>query len=76
MLTRTVLVADEYLKADVQGIDLSPIQPELVPPNARFMFEDAESTWVHKADSLNYIHIRHMTSGIKDWSKLLAQAYR
>lgn len=40
------------------------------------MFEDAESTWVHKADSLNYIHIRHMTSGIKDWSKLLAQAYR
>jgi len=69
-------MADEYPAAAVLGVDLSPIQPEWVPPNARFMVDDVEADWVHKPDSFDYIHIRHMTSSIRDWRKLLSQAYK
>ncbi|KAK0640601.1 S-adenosyl-L-methionine-dependent methyltransferase [Cercophora newfieldiana] len=69
-------MADEYPEADVLGIDLSPIQPEWVPPNARFMVDDAEADWVYKPDSLDYIHIRHMTGAIRNWTNLLSQAYK
>jgi SAM-dependent methyltransferase len=69
-------MADEYPEAAVLGIDLSPIQPEWVPPNARFMVDDAEADWVHQPESLDYIHIRHMTSAVRNWPKLLRQAYR
>ena len=29
-------VADDYPAAQVMGIDLSPIQPSLIPPNLQF----------------------------------------
>ncbi|KAH7128027.1 S-adenosyl-L-methionine-dependent methyltransferase [Dactylonectria estremocensis] len=69
-------MGDEYPEADVLGIDLSPIQPSWVPPNVRFIVDDAEAEWLHAPESLDYIHIRHMTSSIRDWSKLVSQAYR
>ncbi|KAK5657918.1 hypothetical protein OQA88_2467 [Cercophora sp. LCS_1] len=69
-------VADEYPEADVLGIDLSPIQPNKIPHNLRFMVNDAESKWFHRPNTFNYIHIRHMTSSIKDWPRLLSQAYK
>ena len=69
-------MADEYPGATVLGIDLSPIQPNWVPPNVSFMVDDAESDWLYKPNSFDYIHIRHMTSSIKDWPKLVAQAYK
>lgn len=68
-------VGDEYPEADVLGIDLSPIQPSWVPPNVRFMVDDAEAAWIYPPGSLDYIHIRHMTSSVRDWPKLMAQAY-
>ncbi|KAH7177019.1 S-adenosyl-L-methionine-dependent methyltransferase [Dactylonectria macrodidyma] len=69
-------MGDEYPEADVLGIDLSPIQPSWVPPNVRFVVDDAEAEWLYPPESLDYIHIRHMTSSIRDWSKLVSQAYR
>lgn len=69
-------VGDEYPEADILGVDLSPIQPSWVPPNVRFMVDDVEAEWVHPPETLDYIHIRHMTSSIRDWPKLLEQAYR
>ncbi|KAF3763177.1 hypothetical protein M406DRAFT_340819 [Cryphonectria parasitica EP155] len=50
----------EHPESDVLGTDLSPIQPEYVPPNCRFEIDDAEDDWVfsHKFD---YIHARYMT---------------
>ena len=33
-------VADEYPTARVVGMDLAPIQPQLVPPNCEFMVGD------------------------------------
>ena len=36
-------VGDEYPEAEVTGIDLSPMQPNWVPPNVKFMVDDAEA---------------------------------
>ncbi|EHK39611.1 hypothetical protein TRIATDRAFT_231677 [Trichoderma atroviride IMI 206040] len=69
-------MGDEYPEADIQGIDLSPIQPQWVPPNVSFMVDDAEAEWLIPPQSLDYIHIRHMTSSIRDWPTLLSRAYR
>jgi len=68
-------VGDEYPEADVLGIDLSPIQPNWLPPNVRFLVDDAEAEWVQPPNSLDYVHVRHMASSIRDWPKLLKQAY-
>ncbi len=37
-----VVVGDLFESANVLGVDLSPIQPEWVPPNVRFMVDDVE----------------------------------
>ena len=69
-------MGDEYPGAEVLGIDLSPIQPLWVPPNVKFMVDDAESPWLHPPDSFDFVHIRHMCSSIKNWPKLLEQAHK
>lgn len=37
--------ADEHPEAEVIGVDLSPIQPEFVPPNCQFEVDDIEKEW-------------------------------
>ncbi|CAK7219015.1 hypothetical protein SBRCBS47491_003702 [Sporothrix bragantina] len=37
--------ADEHPDAEVIGVDLSPIQPEFVPPNCSFEVDDVEKEW-------------------------------
>jgi len=69
-------VGDEYPSAQVLGIDLSPIQPLWVPPNVKFMVDDAESPWLHPSDFFDFVHIRHMSSAIKDWPGVLEQAHK
>ncbi|KAH8893673.1 S-adenosyl-L-methionine-dependent methyltransferase [Thozetella sp. PMI_491] len=68
-------MGDEYPEADILGVDLSPIQPSWCPPNVRFIVDDVEAEWTHPPNSLDYIHIRHMTSSVRDWPKLMSQAY-
>ena len=49
--------ADEFPSATVIGSDLSPIQPSWVPPNAKFVIEDAESDWLYSpAEAFDDIH--------------------
>lgn len=68
--------ADEFPSADVIGTDLSPIQPSWVPPNLRFLVDDAESTWLFNRNQLfDFIHVRDLAGSIADWPKLLQQAY-
>ncbi|KAI8257147.1 Secondary metabolism regulator LAE1 [Colletotrichum sp. SAR11_239] len=69
-------IGDEYPEADVLGIDLSPIQPDWVPPNVRFMIDDAEADWVWPENSLDFVHARHMCMAIKNWPGLLSEAYK
>ncbi len=53
--------AEQFPAAVVIGTDLSPIQPEYVPPNLSFEVDDAEDPWVfsHKFD---YIHGRMLVT--------------
>merc|ERR1712000_207996 len=69
-------MGDEYPEAEIKGIDLSPIQPMWVPPNVRFWVDDAEAEWIQPPNSLDYVHIRHMTNAIREWPTLLARAFR
>ncbi|KAI3339155.1 S-adenosyl-L-methionine-dependent methyltransferase [Ustulina deusta] len=60
--------------SDVLGTDLSPIQPEYVPPNCRFEIDDVEDDWMFSA-KFDYIHGRHMVGSITDFPKLFNTIY-
>ncbi|KAK3707532.1 hypothetical protein LTR37_012027 [Vermiconidia calcicola] len=66
--------ADEFPECQVIGIDLSPGQPNLVPPNVKFVVDDAEDMWVYQ-DKFDYIHFRLMAGCFADWPKVFRQAY-
>ncbi|KAJ4315587.1 hypothetical protein N0V84_008297 [Fusarium piperis] len=67
-------MGDQYSSANVLGIDLSPIQPDWLPPNVRFMVDDVESPWLHPRNHFDYIHSRHTVMAVKDWPKLFQRA--
>lgn len=69
-------IADQYPMAHVVGNDLSPIQPRWVPPNLTFEVDDVEKEWTHKPGSFDFIYCRYMLGSIKDWPKLIGQAFR
>jgi hypothetical protein len=69
-----LLVGDKYLSAHILGIDLSPIQPDWLPPNVRFMIDDVESPWLHPNSHFDYIHSRHTVMAVRDWMKLFRRA--
>ncbi|KAK4235844.1 hypothetical protein C8A03DRAFT_36296 [Achaetomium macrosporum] len=67
-------MGDLFPNANILGVDLSPIQPEWVPPNVRFMVDDIESPWLHPRNYFDYVHSRHTVMAIKDWPKLMRRA--
>jgi len=69
-------VGDEYPSAQILGIDLSPIQPVWVPPNVKFMVDDAESNWLEPENFYDLVHARHVTQAFKDFPSFLQRAYR
>ncbi|KAF2743349.1 S-adenosyl-L-methionine-dependent methyltransferase [Sporormia fimetaria CBS 119925] len=71
-----IVVAEDNPQAEVLGTDLSPIQPSLVTPNLKFYIDDAEAEWVYPPhEHFDFIHIRGMAGAIKDWDRLIQQAY-
>jgi hypothetical protein len=66
--------ADAHPKCRILGTDLSPIQPTSIPVNAEFIIDDANAQWAF-GKKFDYIHTRSITSGIKDWDRLLQQAF-
>ncbi len=67
-------VADEHESARVTGIDLSPIQPELVPPNCHFQISDFEDPWDFKRQ-FDLIHGRLLIGSISNPRQLIQHAY-
>lgn len=67
-------MGEEFPSARVLGIDLSPIQPDWVPPNVRFQVDDVESLWLHPRNHFDYIHSRHTVMAIKNWDRLLRRS--
>jgi trans-aconitate methyltransferase len=67
--------ADQFPGSAVIGIDLSPIQPRLVPPNLKFYIDDMELPWAYSKDErFDYIHWRSLGGSTGDWQRLYAQA--
>lgn len=38
--------------------------------------DDAEDEWLYKPNSLDFVHVRYLFFGIRDWPKLLRQAMK
>ncbi|PYH88938.1 S-adenosyl-L-methionine-dependent methyltransferase [Aspergillus ellipticus CBS 707.79] len=69
-------MAEEFPDATVVGVDLSPIQPQWVPPNCDFFVDDVEEAWPFSEDkAFDFIHQRNMVGAIADWDRLFAQAF-
>jgi SAM-dependent methyltransferase len=69
-------MADQYPSARVLGTDLSPIQPDFVPPNCSFEIDDVTLDWTYPPDHFDFIHIREMFGSIPDWDYFFEQAFR
>ncbi|KAK3356296.1 S-adenosyl-L-methionine-dependent methyltransferase [Lasiosphaeria hispida] len=67
--------ADEFPSASVIGIDLSPIQPHWVPPNASFQVMDASESWTFGENTFDYIHPFFSYGAIADWPSLFRKAF-
>ncbi|RWA11221.1 hypothetical protein EKO27_g3913 [Xylaria grammica] len=66
--------AVQHPGSDVLGTDLSPIQPEYVPPNCRFEIDDIEDEWMFSS-KFDYVHGRNMVGSIADIPKLFKSIY-
>ncbi|KAK5994292.1 Methyltransferase [Cladobotryum mycophilum] len=67
--------ADQFPSAQVIGFDLSPIQPDWVPPNLEFEINDAcEEDWGYNKNSFDFIHVRAMYGSVADWPRFYQQA--
>ncbi|OBT42735.1 hypothetical protein VE00_07242 [Pseudogymnoascus sp. WSF 3629] len=69
-------VGDKYEGAEVIGIDLSPIQPNWVPPNVQFRVDDIDKDWMFE-HPLDLIHTR-LSSGlaVRDWPRYLSECHK
>ena len=68
--------ADDFPEAEVNGTDISPIQPGWVPPNLRFEIEDYTGEWTFPPDTFDFIHLRWLTGSVPDWNALFRQAFQ
>jgi len=69
------IVADKFPSAKVIGTDLSAIQPQWMPVNARMFVEDCEEQdWLHGAE-FDFVHYRSIANLVKDFDGMLSRAY-
>ncbi|KKA26147.1 hypothetical protein TD95_003641 [Thielaviopsis punctulata] len=71
------LVADKYPCSDFVGTDLSPIQPETVPPNVQFVLDDYEHEegWADEPETYDFIHCRRIANTVYNMPRLLKQIH-
>lgn len=67
--------AEEHPETQVFGVDLSPIQPDWVPPNCVFEVDDLEQQWLWK-EKFDFIHSGELSQSIRDWKKYIEQIYK
>ncbi|CAO2653286.1 Nn.00g026970.m01.CDS01 [Neocucurbitaria sp. VM-36] len=68
-------MADMFPSASVTGVDIAPTQPTWVPSNLQFEIEDVEEDWLFRKDSFDFIFGRELLMAIRDWPRLIQQAY-
>ncbi|KAI0015099.1 S-adenosyl-L-methionine-dependent methyltransferase [Xylariomycetidae sp. FL0641] len=69
-------MATRYPQARIYGMDVSAIQRRhAVPPNVTFVRDDVENAWPFADGSLDFVHARTISGGVRDWPALLRQAF-
>lgn len=66
--------ADEHPESEVIGVDLSPIQPQFVPPNLTFEIDDLEELWTF-SKPFDFIMARMTVQFFADPSRYCRQAF-
>ncbi|KAL2890512.1 putative methyltransferase domain-containing protein [Ceratocystis lukuohia] len=71
----TIDAGEAFPAAEVIGIDLSPIMPEWLPPNVRFIVDDIEDEeWLH-GSSFDLVYIRHVMALIRSPDIVLKNSF-
>ncbi|KAH6900569.1 S-adenosyl-L-methionine-dependent methyltransferase [Thelonectria olida] len=68
-------MADQHPSARVIGVDTSPTQPTVIPPNLTFEVDDVEDDWLWGESSFDFIHGRELIMAIRDWPRLIRQSF-
>jgi chemotaxis methyl-accepting protein methylase len=55
-------------------LNITPPRNGSVPPNVRFELDDIEDDWVYQR-KFDFIFARYLMGAIKDWPRLMQQAY-
>ncbi|KAH9229254.1 hypothetical protein K456DRAFT_56626 [Colletotrichum gloeosporioides 23] len=66
--------ADAHPDAEVIGVDLSPVQPDLVPANCSFELDDLEKDWTWSRP-FDFIFSRMMTGSFTDNRSIVYKAF-
>jgi hypothetical protein len=75
VLTLPVYAADEFPNAEVEGTDLSPVQPLYVPSNVKFVIDDAsEEDWLYPPNHFDYIHSRVLIGAFSDFRSIIVKS--
>lgn len=72
-------MADRFFRTirEVQGLDLTQIQPQQIPPSLTFLKRDIEGPWHGLGeDSWDMIHMRMMNGSIANWADIYAKIFR
>lgn len=69
-------MADMFPSAEVIGTDLSPTQPQWVPPNCKFEIDDCAAEWTFQEASFDFIHVRGLFGCIRDWPAFYREVYK
>ena len=67
--------ADKHPEASVLGVDLTPIMPDLMPPNCMFEVDDIEKRWEREHGSFDLIHARGLSGCFKDLRTVIEQSF-
>ncbi|GKT41647.1 secondary metabolism regulator laeA [Colletotrichum spaethianum] len=68
-------VADPFPGASVVGTDLSPMQPNAVPPNLRFYIDDAEDDDWLLGDGYGFVYLRSVAPVLRRLDRVLDRTY-
>ncbi|KAK4671769.1 Putative protein of unknown function [Podospora comata] len=66
--------ADQHPEAEVIGVDLSPVQPDFIPPNCSFEIDDLEKEWTW-SKKFDFIISRFMTGSFADNASIVKKVY-
>ncbi|KAK0702246.1 S-adenosyl-L-methionine-dependent methyltransferase [Lasiosphaeris hirsuta] len=66
--------ADLHPEAEVIGVDLSPIQPNLIPPNCSFEVDDIEKEWTW-GTPFDFIFARVLNGSLANYQQFIKTSY-